>query len=66
MSYSKARFLEHLGGALEDSIGWPDATGQFHTDREREAYRAGFTRGGHEALRILTAKAGVDLESANK
>ena len=49
------------GQLKEDAIKWHDALGHFHSQRDRDAYTAGFEQGWRDLQSALKLHRGVEV-----
>lgn len=61
-NYGFVENLRHQDQALADAVKWHEANGNFRTDREREAYRAGFRQAWADQRGAIGLHGGVRLD----
>jgi len=59
--YTFTQFYEHQQEELADAKKWHEATAHFQTDREREAYAAGYIQGSGKAVALIALHGGYSL-----
>ena len=60
--YKLITFLDHTDQARKDALQWIKANNPDLTDKEIEAYQAGFIQGKNDALNILKLHAGLKIQ----
>lgn len=61
IGYSFCLNEKHIEQSLDEALEWHDTVAGFATDREREAYKAGFLQGARDQRSLFKLHAGLKL-----